>query len=57
MEWLLVPLDEIDEYSNILRECIQRDRGIMIRGCPVGCDFEIGEDYSMGKYSAAGFEL
>lgn len=52
-----VPLDEIDEYSNILRECIQRDRGIMIPGCPVGCDFEIGEDYSMGKFNASGIEL
>jgi DNA polymerase I-like protein with 3'-5' exonuclease and polymerase domains len=45
-----VPLDEIDEYSQILRDCIQKDRGIMIEGCPVGCDFEVGDDYSMGKF-------
>mgnify|MGYP006888864054 CR=1 FL=1 len=33
-----------------LKECIQRDRGCSIPGAPVGCDFEIGEDYSMGKW-------
>ena len=26
------------------------DRGIKIPGAPVGCDFEIGDDYSMGKF-------
>ena len=46
-----VPLDEIDEYCKILQEQIQKDRGIYISGAPVGCDFEIGEDYSMGKFS------
>lgn len=45
-----VPFDEIDEYSNILRTEIQKDRGIYIPGCPIGCDFEIGDDYSMGKF-------
>jgi DNA polymerase I-like protein with 3'-5' exonuclease and polymerase domains len=45
-----VPIDFIDEYCAILKECIQRDRGIMIPGCPVGCDFEIGDDYSFEKY-------
>ena len=29
---------------------IKKDRGISIPGCPVGCDFEIGDDYSMGKF-------
>ena len=52
-----VPIDEVDEYSAILKECIQRNRGIMIPDCPVGCDFETGDDYSMGKFDAAGFEL
>ena len=42
--------DYIEEYSNILLECVQKDRGISIPGCPVGCDFEIGDDYSMGKF-------
>jgi len=45
-----VPLDEIDEYSEILRQEIQKDRGIYISGAPIGCDFEVGEDYSMGKF-------
>ena len=45
-----VPLDEIDEYSEILRREIQKDRGIYISGAPIGCDFEVGEDYSMGKF-------
>jgi DNA polymerase I-like protein with 3'-5' exonuclease and polymerase domains len=46
-----VPNDEVEEYSRILQTEIQRDRGIFISGAPVGCDFEIGEDYSMGKFS------
>ena len=45
-----VPMNEIEEYSSILREEIQKDRGIYISGAPVGCDFEIGNDYSMGKF-------
>lgn len=45
-----VALDDVEEYSSILRECIQRDRGIYIPGSPVGCDFDIGDDYSMGKF-------
>jgi len=47
-----VPLDEIDEYCDILKNEIQRDRGIYISGAPVGCDFEIGDDYSMGKFES-----
>jgi DNA polymerase I-like protein with 3'-5' exonuclease and polymerase domains len=45
-----VPFDEVDEYCNILKTEIQKDRGIYIPGAPIGCDFEIGEDYSMGKF-------
>jgi DNA polymerase I-like protein with 3'-5' exonuclease and polymerase domains len=45
-----VPLDEVDEYCKILQEQIQKDRGIYISGAPVGCDFEVGDDYSMGKF-------
>tara|TARA_Y100001938_G_scaffold25440_1_gene33888 strand:+ start:12960 stop:15224 length:2265 start_codon:yes stop_codon:yes gene_type:complete len=44
------PEHEIDAYSDKLREFIQKDRGIYINGAPVGCDFEIGDDYSMGKF-------
>ena len=45
-----VPEDEIDIYSEKLKYWIQLDRGIKIPGAPVGCDFEIGDDYSMGKF-------
>lgn len=45
-----VPHDEIDEYIEQLTECIQRDRGLSISGAPIGCDFDIGDDYSMGKF-------
>jgi len=45
-----VPEEEIDTYSEKLKHWIQLDRGITIPGAPVGCDFDIGDDYSMGKF-------
>ena len=42
----------VDSYKYLLRECVQRDRGFSIPGCPVGCDFDIGDDYSFGKFEA-----
>ena len=45
-----VPEDEIDFYCENLQKFIQLDRGISISGAPVGCDFEVGDDYSMGKF-------
>ena len=45
-----VPEDEIDFYCENLKRFIQMDRGVSISGAPVGCDFEIGDDYSMGKF-------
>lgn len=42
--------DHVEEYSEILRKSIQRDRGVYIQGCPVGCDFDVGDDYAMGKF-------
>ncbi|MEK9894886.1 MAG: DNA polymerase [Burkholderiaceae bacterium] len=47
-----VPEGEIEEYQQLLKTCIQADRGLTIPGCPIGCDFEVGDDYSMGKYAA-----
>ena len=44
--------DCIEEYSEILLRNVQKDRGMSIPNCPIGCDFEIGEDYSMGKFEA-----
>ena len=46
-----VPEDEIDFYSEMLQKFIQLDRGVSISGAPVGCDFEVGDDYSMGKFA------
>jgi DNA polymerase I-like protein with 3'-5' exonuclease and polymerase domains len=45
-----VPEQEVEEYCEKLQAFIQQDRGIFIPGAPVGCDFEIDTDYSMGKY-------
>ena len=45
-----VPDDEVDFYCEMLQKIIQKDRGVSIPGAPIGCDFEIGEDYSMGKW-------
>jgi len=42
--------EDVDNYVSSLRKYIQMDRGLSIPGAPVGCDFEIGEDYSMGKF-------
>jgi len=41
---------EVEEYCQKLQQFIQTDRGVSIPGCPVGCDFEIGDDYSFGKF-------
>ena len=45
-----VPEGEVEEYSAILKKSIQLDRGISIPGAPVGCDFDVHEDYSLGKF-------
>lgn len=41
--------DEIPRYQEALRGFVQADRGVSIPGCPIGCDFEIAQDYSMVK--------
>jgi DNA polymerase I-like protein with 3'-5' exonuclease and polymerase domains len=46
-----VPEEEIDHYCEKLLHFVQMDRGLIIPGAPVGCDFEIDEDYSMGKFA------
>ena len=45
-----VPIDEVDYYCEALQDFIQKDRGIMIPECPVGCDFDVHDDYSLGKF-------
>ena len=44
--------DYVDEYMEIVKNCIQKDRGMSIPNCPVGCDFDVGDDYSFGKFEA-----
>ncbi len=45
-----VPENEIEQYTEALRGFVQLNRGLTIPGHPIGCDFEIGDDYSFGKY-------
>jgi DNA polymerase I-like protein with 3'-5' exonuclease and polymerase domains len=45
-----VPEDEVEVYSEKLQHYIQLDRGVSIPGCPVGCDFDVADDYSLGKF-------
>jgi len=45
-----VPDEEVEEYSRALKTFIQLDRGVSIPGAPVGCDFDVHEDYSLGKF-------
>ena len=47
-----VPESEVEEYKAIIRQEIQKDRGISIPGCPIGCDIDVGDDYSMGKFES-----
>lgn len=45
--------DLVDEYTEIVIRCLQKDRGCSIKGCPVGVDADSepggSEDYSCGK--------
>lgn len=42
--------DMVTEYCDKLRSFVQKDRGIHIPGSPIGCEFEVGDDYSFGKF-------
>ena len=37
--------DLVDEYIKNAKECIQRDRGLSIPGCPIKVDFEVGPSW------------
>lgn len=45
-----VPEEELEHYQKTLKGFVQTDRGISIPGYSIGCDFEVGDDYSFGKY-------
>lgn len=49
-----VPDEEIDDYVTALRGFVQMDRGVSIPGTPIGCDFEIAQDYSMSHDDETG---
>jgi DNA polymerase I-like protein with 3'-5' exonuclease and polymerase domains len=42
--------DVVEEYIEILIGNSQKDRGISIPGAPIGCDLDVGQDYSFGKF-------
>ena len=44
--------EDVDDYMEVVRTAIEKDRGISIPGCPIGCDFDVDEDYSLGKFKA-----
>lgn len=45
-----VAVDEVDHYCQKLNEFVQLDRGLTIPGCPIGTEFDVGSDYSFGKF-------
>lgn len=45
-----VPDNEVEHYTEKLKEFVQQDRGVSILGQPIGCDYDIGEDYSFTKF-------
>lgn len=45
-----VPEEEEAIYKLNLKKFIQKDRGVSIAGHSIGCDFEVGDDYSFGKF-------
>lgn len=44
-----VPDDELDHYNIKLKEFMQKDRGLSIKGTPIKVDIEVGKDYSFVK--------
>lgn len=47
----------VEAYKLVIADAVQKDRGLSIPGCPVGCDFEVGDDYSFGKFETKYAEL
>jgi len=42
----VVKEENLDEYLEIAAKLTQKDHGVMIPGCPIGIDQEVGNDYS-----------
>ena len=45
-----VALEDVEVYQEVLNRNIQKDRGVSIPDCPIGTDFKVHNDYSMGKF-------
>jgi len=41
-----VKKEDLEEYLQVIKHITQKDHGIMIPGCPIGVDQEVGADYS-----------
>ena len=42
--------EDVSNYIEMLQKFVQIDRGVSIKGTPISTDFDIGDDYSMGKF-------
>lgn len=49
--------EHVEAYGKQLAKFIQRDRGVSIPNTPIGYDFEVGDDYSFGKFEKDHGEL
>ena len=49
--------EEVEDYCEVVRRNVQKDRGLSIPGTPIGCEFDIGDDYSFGKFDSKYGEL
>ena len=49
--------EHVEAYGKQLASFIQRDRGVSIPNTPIGYDFEVGDDYSFGKFEKEYGEL
>jgi DNA polymerase I-like protein with 3'-5' exonuclease and polymerase domains len=45
-----VKIEHIDEYVAKLATFVQKNRGLSIPNTPIGYEFEVGDDYSFGKF-------
>lgn len=42
--------EDVEATREILKRCVQKDRGCSIPGYPIGVDQDVGQDYSFGKF-------
>ena len=52
-----VKIEDVDKYVEKLAGFVQRDRGVSIPNTPIGYEFEVGDDYSFGKFEKEYGEL